>query len=520
MGRGAVTEQLFSLAGKKALVTGASRGIGQVIAVAFARAGADVALTARTEAGLAETAGEIRALGRQAVEIPADLIDRDAAEGAVRIALNELGQLDVVVNNAGGSSFMAPFLEMRQSGWDKVLRLNLDTTMWICQAAGAHMTARGTGSVINVALGRGPGRGAVPGPLRRRQGRRRRADQDPRRRMGAQRGAGQRALPGLDGDRPEPVHVGLAGRRRGHDRQRPDGPVGEGGGDGGSRRLPRQRSRQLHDRPGPGHRRRPDGHRLTARYTQTRTPGPCRPGVRVFRNEPRQAPVAVTRSTSPRRRGPCRRRWPRRWGAGPERRRSRPAGRPEPRRRGRSPRWRAGPGRRPRPAPSSASGCRAARREAGGPGRGGWRCCPSGGSARRPHAGRRPGDARPRPWSPTAAGRTAPWPGRRSGRRSSSRSTPADARAGRRRAGSGRPARTPWRRAARRWTRAARPRRPASGWQPGPRRGARPPGARLPPAGSRAESRTPPRPAPAAPRSPRGSAAPATASRRPGAWRW
>jgi NAD(P)-dependent dehydrogenase (short-subunit alcohol dehydrogenase family) len=151
MGRRAVTEPLFSLAGRKALVTGASRGIGEVIAVAFARAGADVALTARTEAGLAETAKEIRALGRQAVEIPADLTNREAADDAVRRAIEELGQLDIVVNNAGGSSFVTPFLEMRQSGWDKVLRLNLDSTMWICQAAGAHMTARGTGSVINVA---------------------------------------------------------------------------------------------------------------------------------------------------------------------------------------------------------------------------------------------------------------------------------------------------------------------------------------------------------------------------------
>jgi NAD(P)-dependent dehydrogenase (short-subunit alcohol dehydrogenase family) len=146
-----VTESLFSLAGKKALVTGASRGIGEVIAVAFARAGADVALTARTEAGLTETASQIRGLGRQAVEIPADLTDRAAAEDSVRVAVKELGQLDIVVNNAGGSSFVTPFLDMRQSGWDKVLRLNLDSTMWICQAAGAHLTARGTGSVINVA---------------------------------------------------------------------------------------------------------------------------------------------------------------------------------------------------------------------------------------------------------------------------------------------------------------------------------------------------------------------------------
>ena len=146
-----MTEQLFSLAGKKALVTGASRGIGQVIAVAFARAGADVALAARTEAGLAETAAAVRGLGRQAVEIPADLTSRDAAEDVVKVAIKELGQLDIVVNNAGGSSFVVPFLDMRQSGWDKVLRLNLDATMWICQAAGAHMTARGSGSVINVA---------------------------------------------------------------------------------------------------------------------------------------------------------------------------------------------------------------------------------------------------------------------------------------------------------------------------------------------------------------------------------
>ena len=143
--------ELFSLAGRKALVTGASRGIGQVIAVEFARAGADVAIAARTAEGLAATAKEIRGLGRQAVEIPADLTARDAAEDVVRVAIKELGHLDIVVNNAGGSNFLVPFLDMRVSGWEKVLRLNLDATMWICQAAGAHMTARGAGSVINVA---------------------------------------------------------------------------------------------------------------------------------------------------------------------------------------------------------------------------------------------------------------------------------------------------------------------------------------------------------------------------------
>ena len=146
-----MTDGRFSLEGKKALVTGASRGIGQAIAVAFAQAGADVAIVARTPEGLAATAKQITDLGRTALELPADLTSRGAAEEVVRTALRELNQLDIVVNNAGGSSFMVPFLDLRASGWEKVLRLNLDATMWICQAAGAHMTARGRGSVINVA---------------------------------------------------------------------------------------------------------------------------------------------------------------------------------------------------------------------------------------------------------------------------------------------------------------------------------------------------------------------------------
>ena len=146
-----MTLERFSLAGKKALVTGASRGIGQVIAVAFAEAGADVAVTARGADGLAVTAKEIRDFGREAVEIPADLTTQQAADGVVATAIERLGHLDIVVNNAGGSNFVVPFLDMRMSGWEKVLRLNLDATMWICQAVGGHMTARGSGSVINVA---------------------------------------------------------------------------------------------------------------------------------------------------------------------------------------------------------------------------------------------------------------------------------------------------------------------------------------------------------------------------------
>ncbi|HET6188909.1 MAG TPA: SDR family NAD(P)-dependent oxidoreductase [Trebonia sp.] len=126
-----MTLERFSLAGKKALVTGASRGIGQVIAVAFAEAGADVTITARGAEGLAATAKGIRDFGREAVEIPAELTTQQAAAGVVATAIDRLGHLDIVVNNAGGSNFVVPFLDMRLSGWEKVLRLNLDATMWV-----------------------------------------------------------------------------------------------------------------------------------------------------------------------------------------------------------------------------------------------------------------------------------------------------------------------------------------------------------------------------------------------------
>ena len=141
----------FDLTGKKAFVTGASRGIGRIIAVALAAAGADVAIAARSQDGLAETAREVTDLGRKAFVFPLDVTRQDDVTAAVHEAIRLLGQLDIVVNNAGGMNFMVPFLDMRISGWEKVMRLNLDSTIYVCQAAGAHMRERGRGSVINVA---------------------------------------------------------------------------------------------------------------------------------------------------------------------------------------------------------------------------------------------------------------------------------------------------------------------------------------------------------------------------------
>jgi NAD(P)-dependent dehydrogenase (short-subunit alcohol dehydrogenase family) len=146
-----LTVALFDLTGRKAFVTGASRGIGQAIAVALAQAGADVALVARSEDGLAATAAQIAGCGREAVVIPADVTRQEAVEGAVAAAIDRLGHVDVVVNNAGGSNFAVPFLDLRLPGWDKLIRLNLDSAMYVCHAVGGHLVGRGGGSVINVA---------------------------------------------------------------------------------------------------------------------------------------------------------------------------------------------------------------------------------------------------------------------------------------------------------------------------------------------------------------------------------
>jgi NAD(P)-dependent dehydrogenase (short-subunit alcohol dehydrogenase family) len=145
------TVTLFDLTGKTAFVTGASRGIGKVIAVALAEAGADVALVARSESGLAETASDIMAVGRKAFVIPADVTSQPAVADAVAAAIDQLGHVDVVVNNAGGSNFMVPFRDLRLSGWDKLMRLNLDSAVYVCHAFAGHLLDRRQGSVINVA---------------------------------------------------------------------------------------------------------------------------------------------------------------------------------------------------------------------------------------------------------------------------------------------------------------------------------------------------------------------------------
>ena len=139
----------FDLTGRRALVTGASRGIGREIALAYARAGADVAVLARNAELLEGVAAEVRALGRRAVVATADVLEADATRAATAEAIEALGGLDILVNNAGGNSFSTPVASMRMSGWEKTMRLNLDSIVHITQVS-LPALGEGGGSIINV----------------------------------------------------------------------------------------------------------------------------------------------------------------------------------------------------------------------------------------------------------------------------------------------------------------------------------------------------------------------------------
>jgi 2-deoxy-D-gluconate 3-dehydrogenase len=145
-----MSTEIFSLKDKVAIVTGASRGIGRAIALGYARAGADVAVAARSEGDLETLAKEIDAIGRKAVVVPTDVTERDALENLVSTTVNRLGKLDIMVNNAGGSNFMAPLVSLRPSGWDKLRTLNLDSVFHATQLA-AQAMVDGGGSIIQIA---------------------------------------------------------------------------------------------------------------------------------------------------------------------------------------------------------------------------------------------------------------------------------------------------------------------------------------------------------------------------------
>lgn len=142
--------QRFSLDGKRALVTGASRGIGRTAALALAEAGADVVCAASSLEGVAETVSAIQTLGRKAWAVAADLSERDAALALADSAEAHAGEIDILINNAG-TIRRQPAVDHEMADWELVMRTNLDATWQLSQRIGRGMVTRGRGKIINVA---------------------------------------------------------------------------------------------------------------------------------------------------------------------------------------------------------------------------------------------------------------------------------------------------------------------------------------------------------------------------------
>lgn len=140
----------FSLAGKRALVTGASRGLGRAMAIALAEAGADVVCASGSAGGAGETTKAIRAVGRTAWAVSADLADHDAVQRMADDAEKAAGTIDIVVNN-GGTIARHAAVDYPADEWDRVLRTNLDSVWILAQRFGRPMIERRSGKIINVA---------------------------------------------------------------------------------------------------------------------------------------------------------------------------------------------------------------------------------------------------------------------------------------------------------------------------------------------------------------------------------
>ena len=144
-----MSDALFDLTGQVAIVTGTSRGLGQYLAMALAKAGADLVLTSRTREALAPFEAEIKALGRRAVSLELDVRNQESIEKMAAEAEAAFGQIHILVNNAG-CNIRKPALDVTWSDWNQILDTNLRGTFFVAQAVARGMVSRGYGRIVNI----------------------------------------------------------------------------------------------------------------------------------------------------------------------------------------------------------------------------------------------------------------------------------------------------------------------------------------------------------------------------------
>ena len=137
---------MFDLAGRLALVTGSSRGIGRAIAEGYAAAGARVLINGRDAAAIDAA---VKAIGKSAIAAPFDVTSKAAIEAAVEKIEKDIGPIDILVNNAGMQQ-RAPFVDFPEEGWRKVIATNLDSVFFVTQAVARRMIARQRGKIVNI----------------------------------------------------------------------------------------------------------------------------------------------------------------------------------------------------------------------------------------------------------------------------------------------------------------------------------------------------------------------------------
>ncbi len=140
----------MKLEGKKAIVTGGSRGIGRAIALMYAKEGADVLVNYHSnDAAAKDTVAEIEKLGRRGIAVAADVANYKSAQDMVEECVKQLGAVDIVVNNAGVSK-PSMLLKMKEEDWDAIIDIHLKAAFNTTQAAGRHMKEQKSGKIINV----------------------------------------------------------------------------------------------------------------------------------------------------------------------------------------------------------------------------------------------------------------------------------------------------------------------------------------------------------------------------------